>query len=598
MDAAQIVMMPLAGTVPAAVSDSSGITPAEQPLTGDFSQILGDALKSVGPSSNLTPELFSENQESTSKAEPEASALPVTDAALQQMLSNFLPVLQPVQPQLQVEAPKELVSSPVVSAMEASVAAQTVQPDAQVLLPKVTAQVEQPQVEAQVVQKQVVQLKVEAQVEQPKFAVVVELPKVDVQPQVIQPKVEVQVVQPKVEAQVEQPKVAAQVEQPKVDAQVLQPKVAAQAEQPKVEAPVVQPKVEAQVEQPKFAVVVELPKVDVQPQVIQPKVEVQVEQPKVEAPVVQSKVEADVLQPKVEAQVVQPKVEQSKVETQGVQPKVEVTVEQTQPKQATEWWSYGRPAAAQHLSGLQAAVNPDLNKNAVVIEKSANAELFQTESAQAVVAVPVAGDALSMEMGTDGNPQGRAFSEGMLQQHSLAVSAAAQKSEVMTAEKSAENLRSALPEQVSRQLAERLSTHDFRQGKESLSLTLTPEHLGKIQMNFQMDQQNLRVEIVAENRVAREALMQQVDSLKESLARQNVTVEKFEVSTGSGKEFQQQYQQPQQQQALYSSLYDRHGASRTGTLNSNLSEGGEEYQLPEGRQYFAQNYESTFTYRA
>jgi len=70
------------------------------------------------------------------------------------------------------------------------------------------------------------------------------------------------------------------------------------------------------------------------------------------------------------------------------------------------------------------------------------------------------------------------------------------------------------------------------------------------------------------------------------------------VSTGSGKEFQQQYQQPQQQQALYSSLYDRHGASRTGTLNSNLSEGGEEYQLPEGRQYFAQHYESTFTYRA
>jgi len=117
-------------------------------------------------------------------------------------------------------------------------------------------------------------------------------------------------------------------------------------------------------------------------------------------------------------------------------------------------------------------------------------------------------------------------------------------------------------------------------------------------MNFQMDQQNLRVEIVAENRVAREAIMQHVDSLKESLARQNVTVEKFEVSTGSGKEFQQQYQQPQQQQALYSSLYSRHGASRTGTLNSDLSEGGNEHQLPEGRQYFAQNYESTFTYRA
>jgi len=81
MDAAQIVMMPLAGTVPAAASDSSGITPAEQPLTGDFSQILGDALKSVGPSSKPAPELSSEIR----------SPLPKQNLKTQHCLSLTLP---------------------------------------------------------------------------------------------------------------------------------------------------------------------------------------------------------------------------------------------------------------------------------------------------------------------------------------------------------------------------------------------------------------------------------------------------------------------------------------------------------------------------
>ena len=583
MDATQILMMPLVGAVPATASDSTGMALTEQPLAEQFSQLLDDVLKGTGAIVNPAPELFSDNQESVSSPQPETSVLPATDTALQQMMASFVPVLQPVQPQLQAEAPQELLSSPVVSAMEASVVAQTVQSKAQVVQPKVEAQVEQPKVEAQVEQP-----KVEAQVEQPK-----------VEAQVVQPKVEAQVEQPKVEAQVVQPKVEAQVEQPKVEARVVQPKVEAQVVQPQVEAQVVQPQVEAQVVQPKVEAQVVQPKVEAQ--VVQPKVEAQVVQPQVEAQVVQPKVEAQVVQPKVEAQVVQPKVEaqveQPKVAAQVEQPKVEAPVVQAHPQQTTEWWSYGRPAAVQQVAGLQVAANPDQNKNAVVIEKPTHAELLQTGSAQAAVTAPVAGDALSMEMGTDGNAQGRAFSEGMVQQHSLSVSTMNQRSEGMIAEKSAENLRSTLPEQVSRQVTERLSTHDFRQGKESLSLTLTPEHLGKIQMNFQMDQQNLRVEIVAENRVAREALMQQVDSLKESLARQNVTVEKFEVTTNSGKEFQQQYQpQQQQQQQLYSSLYDRHGANTTTA--SNLSEGGDEYQLPEGMQYFAPQYESTFTYRA
>jgi flagellar hook-length control protein FliK len=40
------------------------------------------------------------------------------------------------------------------------------------------------------------------------------------------------------------------------------------------------------------------------------------------------------------------------------------------------------------------------------------------------------------------------------------------------------------------------------------------------------------VEIVAENRMVRDAIVQHTDSLKESLARQNIKMESFEVTTG------------------------------------------------------------------
>jgi flagellar hook-length control protein FliK len=40
------------------------------------------------------------------------------------------------------------------------------------------------------------------------------------------------------------------------------------------------------------------------------------------------------------------------------------------------------------------------------------------------------------------------------------------------------------------------------------------------------------VEIVAENRMVRDSLMQHTDALKESLSRQNIKMDSFEVTTG------------------------------------------------------------------
>ena len=90
----------------------------------------------------------------------------------------------------------------------------------------------------------------------------------------------------------------------------------------------------------------------------------------------------------------------------------------------------------------------------------------------------------------------------------------------------------ALPEQVAKQVGSRLAQHDVKQGNQQITLTLSPDSLGELKMNLNLQGQKLSVEIVAENRTARDAIVQHVDALKESLARQNITIESFDVTTG------------------------------------------------------------------
>ncbi len=88
-------------------------------------------------------------------------------------------------------------------------------------------------------------------------------------------------------------------------------------------------------------------------------------------------------------------------------------------------------------------------------------------------------------------------------------------------------------ENVAGQVKAQLSSREIKQGSEQITIQLSPDHLGDIKVNFRMEDQRLRVEIVAENRSARESLLQHADSLKESLARQNINMEKFEVTGGN-----------------------------------------------------------------
>lgn len=91
-----------------------------------------------------------------------------------------------------------------------------------------------------------------------------------------------------------------------------------------------------------------------------------------------------------------------------------------------------------------------------------------------------------------------------------------------------------MSENVFRQVKEVLVNREVKAGNEQITMKLTPEHLGELTLNFKMENQQLRVEIVAANRGVRDALMQQADNLKESLARQNITMESFDVVTSNG----------------------------------------------------------------
>jgi flagellar hook-length control protein FliK len=131
-----------------------------------------------------------------------------------------------------------------------------------------------------------------------------------------------------------------------------------------------------------------------------------------------------------------------------------------------------------------------------------------------------------------------------------------------------EPVRQDIPEQVMQQVKERLVQHDVKPGNQQITLTLSPDSLGELKMNLNLQGQKLSVEIITENRTVRDAIMLHTDALKESLARQNITMESFDVTTGgkgSGNQGQNQnawreLAKQQNQQQLWTSSRGYHTA--------------------------------------
>ncbi len=90
----------------------------------------------------------------------------------------------------------------------------------------------------------------------------------------------------------------------------------------------------------------------------------------------------------------------------------------------------------------------------------------------------------------------------------------------------------AIAEQVIKQVGEHFAKNEIKNGSEQIVLRLSPENLGELKVNIKMENQRLTVEIVAENRMVRDAILQNSDALKDSLAKQNIKMDSFDVTTG------------------------------------------------------------------
>jgi len=103
-------------------------------------------------------------------------------------------------------------------------------------------------------------------------------------------------------------------------------------------------------------------------------------------------------------------------------------------------------------------------------------------------------------------------------------------------------------EQIVNQVKEKLAEHRFVADSSQVTIRLHPDQLGELKINVRMDDQKVRVEIVAENQTVKDALLQGADSLKEALARQNVSMERFDVSTQGRQFFNQGFREGRQQE--------------------------------------------------
>lgn len=96
--------------------------------------------------------------------------------------------------------------------------------------------------------------------------------------------------------------------------------------------------------------------------------------------------------------------------------------------------------------------------------------------------------------------------------------------------------RERLHQEILSQVKERLEIPGQVSGDSRMTLRLNPSELGELQLNVRMDDRRMSVEVTAGNPLVKEALLQNLDQLKETLSRQNIQMERFEVATGTGRE--------------------------------------------------------------
>ena len=132
----------------------------------------------------------------------------------------------------------------------------------------------------------------------------------------------------------------------------------------------------------------------------------------------------------------------------------------------------------------------------------------------------------------------------------------------------AEESRNALHDSILSQVKESVFSHDGK-GNGTITVKLNPGDLGDLQINVRIENQRVKVEVITENRTVRDALMGNLDNLKETFLKQNLNMERFNVSSGEGNGFGQGFREEKGDQRPGSSLPFGHEAVPIGIVREN-----------------------------
>ncbi len=107
-----------------------------------------------------------------------------------------------------------------------------------------------------------------------------------------------------------------------------------------------------------------------------------------------------------------------------------------------------------------------------------------------------------------------------------------------TTEKALEPLRDSIMTQVQ----DAMAANRDRNNRE-ISIQLKPAELGELKITIRLDEQRLKLDVITDNRYVKEIMLSNIDTLKESLSRQNITMSGLDVSVGSGNQYQQAFRE-------------------------------------------------------
>ncbi|WP_129124845.1 flagellar hook-length control protein FliK [Geomonas oryzae] len=136
--------------------------------------------------------------------------------------------------------------------------------------------------------------------------------------------------------------------------------------------------------------------------------------------------------------------------------------------------------------------------------------------------------------------------------------------------------RTPLHESILAQVKEGVVTHDGK-GNGQMSIRLNPGELGELKIQVRMENNRLNVEVQADNRMVKDLLLGNLDSLKEALSGKNLTMDGFNVSTGGGgfngplNEERGNQKQQQPQRFARGAGYDGQDAPRVNYLTAEVN---------------------------